>query len=126
MRRSGGTSWSQVEKFRSRSRLLADAAEAFADWGIPTAESVMAIRRELPDMTVIASGGMRHGVDGAKAIALGANLVGYGRVLLPRAAQGQGAAEAIAEQMSRIEYELRTSMFAVGARTISELALRIV
>ncbi|SDT28635.1 isopentenyl-diphosphate delta-isomerase [Paenibacillaceae bacterium GAS479] len=119
---AGGTSWSQVEKFRARSPLHASAAEAFADWGIPTAESVQAIRLQLPHATLIASGGLSSGVDAAKAIALGADLAGYGRVLLPQAASGPDAAEAIGNQMERIEFELRTAMFASGAGSIRELA----
>lgn len=118
---AGGTSWSQVEKYRARSPLHAAAAEAFADWGIPTAQCVQSIRLQLPHMTLIASGGLNTGVDAAKAIALGADLAGFGRVLLPQAA-GRDSAKAVAMQMERIEFELRTAMFASGAGTLRELA----
>ncbi|CDN42652.1 MULTISPECIES: type 2 isopentenyl-diphosphate Delta-isomerase [unclassified Paenibacillus] len=118
---AGGTSWSQVEKHRSRSPLRAQAAEAFADWGIPTAESVLGIRRRLPGMKLIASGGLANGVEAAKAIALGADLAGYGRALLPGAASGADAAQAISGQMERIEFELRTAMFGIGAGTLEQL-----
>ncbi|MCA0755318.1 type 2 isopentenyl-diphosphate Delta-isomerase [Paenibacillus sp. N4] len=120
---AGGTSWSQVEKFRTGDQLRKQAAEAFADWGIPTAESVLEIRQRLPEATIIASGGLRSGVDAAKAIALGADLAGFGRVLLPQAAGGssQLSQELLLQQFERIEYELKAAMFGIGAGTIGEL-----
>ncbi|CAM4118195.1 type 2 isopentenyl-diphosphate Delta-isomerase [Paenibacillus alkaliterrae] len=120
---AGGTSWSQVEKFRSSDPLRRHAAEAFADWGIPTAESVIEIRERLPNAKIIASGGLRSGVDAAKAIALGADLAGYGRVLLPQAANGNSltSQELLLQQFERIEFELRTAMFGIGAGTITQL-----
>jgi isopentenyl-diphosphate delta-isomerase len=120
---AGGTSWSQVEKFRSQDEMRRQAAEAFADWGIPTAESVMEIRDRLPHANIIASGGLRTGVDAAKAIALGADLAGFGRVLLPQAANGtnQVSQEQLLQQFERIEFELRTAMFGIGAGSIDAL-----
>lgn len=120
---AGGTSWSQVEKFRSTDELRRQAAEAFADWGIPTAECVEEIRRRLPQANIIASGGLRTGVDAAKAIALGANLAGFGRVLLPQAANSsqQISQEQLLQQFERIEFELQTAMFGIGAGSITDL-----
>ncbi|MFF2480591.1 type 2 isopentenyl-diphosphate Delta-isomerase [Paenibacillus sp. NPDC058071] len=120
---AGGTSWSQVEKYRVADPIRKQAAEAFADWGIPTAESVNEIRGALPNMTVIASGGLRHGVDAAKTLALGANAAGFGRVLLPRAAQSdkQVSVEQLIEQFAKIEFELKTAMFGIGAANVEEL-----
>ncbi|OMF23098.1 type 2 isopentenyl-diphosphate Delta-isomerase [Paenibacillus sp. FSL H8-0548] len=120
---AGGTSWSQVEKFRSTDEMRKQAAEAFADWGIPTAESVAEIRMRLPQANIIASGGLRTGVDAAKAIGLGANLAGFGRVLLPQAANSsqQVSQEQLLQQFERIEFELQTAMFGIGAASIDEL-----
>ncbi|NIK76018.1 isopentenyl-diphosphate delta-isomerase [Paenibacillus castaneae] len=120
---AGGTSWSQVEKFRSNDSLRRQAAEAFADWGIPTAESIVEIRERLPDAYVIASGGLRSGVDAAKSLALGANMAGFGRVLLPQAANGNSdlSLEQLFKQFERIEFELRTAMFGIGVGSVSEL-----
>lgn len=120
---AGGTSWSQVEKYRMQDPLRKQAAEAFADWGIPTADSILAIRKQLPDSTIIASGGLLNGVDAAKAIALGANIAGFGRVLLPGAAKGNSdiSIEQLLLQFKRIEFELRTAMFGIGAGSVSEL-----
>lgn len=120
---AGGTSWSQVEKFRSNHSLLREAAEAFADWGIPTADSIIDIRERLPKANIIASGGLRSGVDAAKSIALGANIAGFGRVLLPQAANSNSeiSLEQLQQQFQRIEFELRSAMFGIGAGTIDEL-----
>jgi isopentenyl-diphosphate delta-isomerase len=120
---AGGTSWSQVEKYRLKNTVQAQAAEAFAGWGTPTAECVKEIRGCLPGMTVIASGGLGSGVDAAKAIALGADLAGFGRVLLPRAASGEPElrAGALQEQFERIEFELRTAMFGIGTGSLQAL-----
>ncbi|WP_195573726.1 type 2 isopentenyl-diphosphate Delta-isomerase [Paenibacillus sp. 1001270B_150601_E10] len=115
---AGGTSWSQVEKFRSHHAVQRRAAEAFADWGIPTAVSVQAVRQELPDLKVVASGGIRHGVDAAKSIALGADAVGFGRSLLQAAVSSE---EEVNDVLKQVELELRIAMFGVGARTIREL-----
>ncbi|WP_127529805.1 type 2 isopentenyl-diphosphate Delta-isomerase [Paenibacillus kobensis] len=118
---AGGTSWSQVEKFRSSDRMRRAAAEAFADWGIPTAECIRDVRQRLPEAVVIASGGLGNGVEAAKAIALGANAVGFGRALLSQAAPA-GGEEALSSQFEQIEFELRAAMFGIGAATIAELA----
>lgn len=120
---AGGTSWSQVEKFRSKDAMRREAAEAFADWGIPTAQSIAEIRSVLPSMKLVASGGLKHGVDAAKSLALGANIAGFGRVLLPKAAGGSSevSVRGLLEQFERIEFELRTAMFGIGAGTIEAL-----
>lgn len=122
---AGGTSWSQVEKYRASSDpLRAEAAEAFAGWGIPTAAAVREVRAALPQATVIASGGLHSGVDAAKAIALGADLAGFGRSLLAGAAEaaaGSASERELHRQMERTEFELRTAMFGIGAGSLREL-----
>ena len=66
----GGTSWSAVEAQRAvQQGKRADST--FADWGIPTEEALVAVRKALPDVPLVASGGIRSGLDIAKAIALG-------------------------------------------------------
>lgn len=120
---AGGTSWSQVEKYRTNDPMRRLAAEAFADWGIPTTACIAEVRQALPEATIIASGGLHTGVDAAKAIALGANLAGFGRALLPQAAQGdsQWSVQQLIAQFERIEFELHAAMFGIGAGTIVEL-----
>lgn len=115
---AGGTSWSQVEKFRSADKLRREAAEAFADWGIPTAECLREVRSALPTLPLIGSGGLRTGVDAAKAVALGANLAGFGRVLLGPAVE---SADLVEDQLARVELELKIAMFGIGAGSVAEL-----
>lgn len=115
---AGGTSWSQVEKFRSSDPVRRAAAEAFADWGIPTAECIAEVRAASPQGALIGSGGLRHGVDAAKALALGADLAGFGRNLLGPAVQSE---EALDHALAQVELELRTAMFGIGAPDLAAL-----
>ena len=91
--------------------------EVFADWGIPTPESIRQCSR-VPGVTVIGSGGLRHGVDVAKAIALGADLAG---MAFPFLAAATESPEAVVARIERIVEELRIAMFCTGARTVAEL-----
>lgn len=115
---AGGTSWSQVEKFRGSDVVRRAAAEAFTDWGIPTASCIREVRAALPQVALIGSGGVHSGVDAAKAIALGADVVGIGRSLLTSAVDSEEALDAV---LQRIELELRIAMFGIGADKISDL-----
>lgn len=116
---AGGTSWSQVEKFRTQDLLRREAAEAFADWGIPTADCIRDVSTRVPKCTLIGSGGIQNGVDAAKAIALGSDLVGFGRSLLAPAANS--SLDALKDLLDRIELECKIAMFGIGARCISDL-----
>src|SRR5918911_321199 len=86
---AGGTSWSEVERLRSGDQLAAVAA-AFAGWGIPTADALVAARRAAPTLPIIASGGIRNGVEVAKCLALGADLAGLAPPPLQAAARPAG------------------------------------
>jgi isopentenyl-diphosphate delta-isomerase len=116
---AGGTSWSQVEMYRAQNGLRRAVAAAFRDWGIPTAEAVREVRQAVPHLPVIASGGIRDGIQVAKAIALGATLCGIARPFLVAAAE---SAEAAAEVAAILITQLRVAMFAVGAPDLSALA----
>jgi isopentenyl-diphosphate delta-isomerase len=115
---AGGTSWSQVEMHRASSEIDRRIAAHFRDWGIPTAESLVAIRAALPDLPIIASGGLRHGLDVAKVVALGAELAGAAGPFLRAAVR---SSEAVHELIQEFTRTLRVAMFAVGARDISSL-----
>lgn len=116
---AGGTSWSQVEKLRSKDPLRKAAAEAFNNWGIPTKDCIVSVRSELGSaVPVIASGGMKTGVDAAKALTIGADVVGFARTLLQAATE---STEAVIQVMEQIELELKMAMFGIGVKTIDEL-----
>lgn len=115
---AGGTSWSQVEKFRSVDPIRRAAAEAFADWGTPTADCIAEVRAVSPKGALIGSGGLKHGVDAAKALALGADLAGFGRNLLGPAVDSEEALEAA---LAQVELELKIAMFGIGAPDLATL-----
>jgi isopentenyl-diphosphate Delta-isomerase len=117
---AGGTSWSEVERFRQPNDQGRRVAGAFADWGIPTTECLRTVRAALPDVTLIGSGGVRSGVDVAKAIALGADLAGTAKPALISAVDERGA-EAVAESLAAWVRELRVAMFCAGVGTLGEL-----
>lgn len=115
---AGGTSWSQVEKYRSADPIKRAAADAFSEWGIPTVDSVASVRKKIGNQTIVASGGMATGLDAAKTIALGADAVGFGRSILKEATQ---SVEDVIQVMETKELELRIAMFGVGASNLKEL-----
>jgi isopentenyl-diphosphate delta-isomerase len=112
----GGTSWARIEARRADD---VEIGELFVDWGVPTPVSIQEVAA-VPGVTVIGSGGIRSGVDVAKAIALGAHLVGTAYPLLKPATVSTAA---VIERVGRIVDELRIAMLCVGTRTIDELRL---
>jgi isopentenyl-diphosphate delta-isomerase len=115
---AGGTSWSEVERYRSATPAEAEVAEAFADWGIPTADALVAVRQACPSLPLVASGGIKDGVEVAKCLALGASLAGIAQPLLRPA---MDSAEAVSGQLRIILCQLRVAMFCTGARTVADL-----
>ena len=115
---AGGTSWSEVERYRIAEPWRANVAGAFAGWGIPTAECVRLARQVAPDGLLIASGGIKNGLDVAKAIALGADLAGMAGEFLRAAAAGPERAEDFARETIEI---VRVAMFSIGARNVAAL-----
>jgi isopentenyl-diphosphate delta-isomerase len=111
---AGGTSWAAVETYRADDRYM---GELFWDWGIPTAVSTAEVVNSV-DIPVISSGGIRSGLDAAKAIALGADAVGMALPALKGAYEGQ---EALVQMVERFNESLRIAMFLVGASNIEEL-----
>ena len=114
----GGTSWSAVEHFRANTQLAQRLSRTFVDWGIPTATALRLVRDRLPATPLIASGGLRTGLDAAKALRLGADLAGYAGPLLQAAAQGE---EETIFALRAIVEELRLAMFFCGAASIAAL-----
>jgi isopentenyl-diphosphate Delta-isomerase len=115
---AGGTSWSEVERFRIATPWRARVAGAFANWGVPTARCVVDARAAAPDATIVASGGIRDGIDIAKSIALGADIAGVAGGFLRAADTDASAADDFAQELIET---LRVTMFCIGARTIADL-----
>ena len=113
----GGTSWYAVEAQRAAKRGK-PADTAFADWGIPTEEALVSVRQALPDIQLVASGGIRTGVDIAKAIALGANVAAFGQPLL---APALVSADKVVEFLNGVIHEIKVAMLCVGARDLAAL-----
>lgn len=115
---AGGTSWAAVEAERATTSRQRQIAMAFRDWGLPTADAVRQVRASCPDTTLIASGGIRDGIDCAKSIHLGADMSGLAAGLLGPALDG---GDSLAERISIIIAQLRIACFCTGSRTPSEL-----
>ena len=115
----GGTHWGRIEGDRSEERNVRhQAAESLADWGIPTVESLLNAAAIKPDYEIWASGGVRSGLDAAKALALSADVVGVAMPILDAALKGE---DELRYKMSEFEYELKTVMFCTGSASINEL-----
>ncbi len=110
----GGTSWARIEAARARD---AEIGEVFADWGVPTPKAIRQVSA-IPGVTVIGSGGVRTGIDVAKALTLGADLVGVAQPFLVAA---EVSAEAAAARATRTIRELKIAMFCLGARDVPAL-----
>jgi isopentenyl-diphosphate delta-isomerase len=117
---AGGTSWSQVEMHRAPDEFARQLAATFVGWGIPTAESILNVKRTVPGMTVFASGGLKDGLDIAKCIALGASLGGMAGQFLKAAAV---STEQAVEMIKLTKRQIEVTMFACGAGRLEELRI---
>lgn len=114
---AGGTSWLTITRY-----LKDDTAgwvdPGFDDWGIPTADSLISVRSTVEDLPIIASGGIRSGIDMAKAMALGADFSG---MALPLLAPAIESSEAVRRKIERTLNELKTAMFCCGTANLEQL-----
>lgn len=115
---SGGTSWSQVEMHRARTPSHARVAAAFINWGITTVEAIENVRGMAPELPIIASGGLRDGLDVAKCIALGATLGGMAGPFLKAADK---SVDAVVETINELAREIRIVLFATGCKDLAAL-----
>jgi isopentenyl-diphosphate delta-isomerase len=113
---AGGTSWAGIEIIRS---IEPSSADAFWDWGIPTVESILAVRKLSKKIFLVGSGGIRNGIDIAKAIALGANIAASAAPILR--ALNDGGEKEVRKILDLWGKELRGAMFLTGSRNISQL-----
>ncbi len=115
----GGTSWAKVEAFRADDPVLEAVGRDLAGFGVPTAQAIRFCRQAFgPDRLVIGSGGIRTGLDAAKAIVLGSDVVALARPLVQAAVV---SADAVVERLERVIYGLKVVMFCLGVRDVSEL-----
>ncbi len=119
---AGGTSWARVEALCARSERRRVLGERFAEWGIPTSQSILNVRRVSADIPLIACGGLRDGMDVARALALGADVGSMARAMLLRANESEAALAAFVESVLT---ELRVCMFGSGAANVKALRGRV-
>ena len=115
---AGGSNWATVEGERADSEADKAHAAAFADWGIPTARAIAEVRAACPKATIIGSGGIRDGVEAAKALRLGADVVGQAAGVLTAATV---STEAVIEHFQIIIRQMRTVCFCTGSANLTAL-----
>lgn len=115
---AGGTSWARVESERATDAHQRRLGQTFGEWGLPTADCILQARQVAPALPLIASGGLRQGLDVAKAIALGADLAGLAMPFLRAASESEEAAAALVEVLMA---EIKTAMFCTGQGTLAGL-----
>lgn len=129
---AGGTSWSQVEMHRAPDEFTRQLAATFVGWGIPTAESILNVKKAVPELTVFASGGLKDGLDIAKCVALGATLGGMAGQFLKAAANQEdrphrsarpvrSPVENVVELMKLTKRQIEVTMFAAGVGRLEGL-----
>ena len=112
---AGGTSWAKVEALVRYGEVR---HTELSEWGIPTADALREVRQVLPETPLVASGGIRTGLDAAKALALGAQVVAVARPLLKPALTSP---QAVVDWLETFLWELRVAMHGVGARELRAL-----
>ncbi len=122
----GGTHWGRIEGRRSpRESRFANAAKVFEDWGISTCDSLLNARDARASYEIWASGGIRNGLDAAKALAMGARMVGLAQpwlaALTHNADDPVAALDRLADQL---EFELKIAMFCTGCADLQQLTTR--
>ncbi|PSN12269.1 type 2 isopentenyl-diphosphate Delta-isomerase [filamentous cyanobacterium CCT1] len=115
---AGGTSWARVESERALDAHQRRLGQTFGEWGLPTADCIVQARQVAPTLPLIASGGLRHGLDVAKAIALGADLAGLAMPFLQAASESEEAVVALAEVLVA---EIKTALFCTGQSRLAGL-----
>lgn len=115
---AGGTSWARVEGERARDPRQRAVAMALADWGQPTADAIREVRAAVPGAVVIGSGGIRDGLDAAKAIRLGADVVGQAAGVLKAAVESP---DAVVAHFETVIETLRVVCFCTGSADLAAL-----
>lgn len=115
----GGTHWGRIEGHRAPDNSHARrAAQVFGSWGMDTVQSIKFARQLSPSYEIWGSGGVRHGLDAARLLALGATTIGFAKNMLAAALQ---SSDAVMSEMAAIEYELKLAMFCTGSQGLNDL-----
>ncbi len=115
---AGGISWSRIEEHRNGEEQGAGLGIRFQDWGIPTPLALEQLAPFRDRVTLIASGGVRSGIDMVKAVVLGASLCGLASPFLKPAME---SADRVIEEIERLHREFRTAQFLLGARRVADI-----
>lgn len=115
---AGGTSWSRIEHHAQTGKQRHDLGLLFQDWGIPTPAALRALKPLRPKLTLIASGGIRSGVDMARAMVLGASLCGMAAPFLEPARK---SADAVIDVIAMLKREFTTALFLLGVPRAKDL-----
>jgi isopentenyl-diphosphate delta-isomerase len=115
---AGGSNWALIEGERATDMADKIHAAAFADWGIPTARAIAEARAACPGALIIGSGGIRDGLDAARAIRLGADVVGQAANVLAAATI---STDAVVAHFQTVIRQLRTVCFATGSSNLAGL-----
>lgn len=116
---AGGTSWALVEKFRNTDPEQIEISDHFNNWGISTTQCLIELHQRFPHFPLIASGGLKFGIDVAKSIALGATLSGFAGTVFRAAVVSQND---LNKKLKQIIDELKITMFVTGSRNLGDLA----
>lgn len=116
----GGTNWTRIETQRRDGD--EDVFTPFLDWGIPTLDAIVQIRADLPDLGLIASGGIRHGLDAARALWIGADIVAAAGHFLTLAedAEGRLTPDVLRHGIRKWKDQMRMSLFLTGSQNLAE------
>lgn len=115
----GGTHWGRIEGHRAEeTSIYHAAAQTFRNWGMTTLECLLQAQHLRMDAELWGSGGVRHGLDAAKLLALGAQSIGFAKPMMETALE---STEAIVHKMEQVEYELKVAMFCTGSAKIADL-----
>lgn len=119
----GGTHWGRIEGDRNQLGSIKNkTAQTFATWGMSTLDSLLNGLNVNPEFKLWASGGVRSGLDSAKLLALGAEVIGFAKPILQAALEGELVVD---QKMKQIEYELKVAMFCTGSKSIEDLKQRV-
>ncbi|MFT6770345.1 MAG: isopentenyl-diphosphate delta-isomerase [Congregibacter sp.] len=114
----GGTRWASIENARNNATKVQQVAEPFMDWGMDTVDLVPMVRQQCSETQLIASGGVRHGLDIACSIRLGAQMAALAQPFLQPALE---STESVVNKIELLAEQLRWAMFLTGSPSLSAL-----